>query len=86
MKARYRGVFPRRIIYDRALSTPTGAVRRRNVTETVTTIAVPLVAALLRAWLVDSVELFAGLLHLALVNFNTMAKLVMNISTKGPNE
>ena len=44
-----------------ALYTEMGAVRSRNVTETVTTIAVPLVADLTRAWLVDSVELLERL-------------------------
>ena len=59
-----------------AMYTAVWAVRIRNVTETVTTMAVPLVADLLRAWLVDSVEL---LLHLAVMNLNTIAKLIINI-------
>ena len=63
--------------------TAVGAVGIRNVTETVTTIAVPLVADLLRAWFVDSVEFC---LHLALMNFNPIAKFVININMKGPNE
>ena len=67
-----------------ASSTALGVVRIRKVTETEITIAVPLVADLLKAWFVDSVELLW--LHLALVNFNTMAKLIMNINANGPNE
>ena len=69
--------------YGSALYTAVGAVRIRKVTETVNTIAVPLVAALTKAWFVDSVEL---LLHLAVMNLKTMAKLVINIKMKGPNE
>ena len=67
-----------------AVCTAVGAVRSKNVTETVTTIAVPLVADLVRAWFVDSVELLW--LHLAPMNLNTIAKLVKNMNVKGANE
>ena len=62
-----------------------GAVRIVNVTETETTMAVPLVAALLKAWLVDWVELFLEL-HLAVMNLNMMAALVRNMIENGRNE
>ena len=55
--ALYSGKLPSLIKYDIAFGTAVGAVRIKNVTETVTTMVVPLVADLLRAWLVDSVEL-----------------------------
>ena len=63
--------------------TAVGVVRIKNVTETVTTMAVPLVAALTRAWFADSVKLLWA--HLAVMNLNTRAKLVMNIKMKGKN-
>ena len=66
-----------------AVDKAAGVVRIINVTETVTTIAVPLVATLTRDWLVDSVELG---LHFALMNLNTMEKLVMSIKRIGPKE
>ena len=84
IKARNRGLLKTVYHLYKALSTAVGAVRSRNVTETVTTIAVPLVADLLKARLVDSVELLW--LHLAVMNSSTIAKLVRNIRTKGPNE
>ena len=68
--------------FGHAMYTAVGAVRTRKVIETVIAIAVPLVADLVRAWLVDSVEL---LLHLVFMKLNTIAKLVMNIK-KGPNK
>ena len=61
-----------------------GDVSSKNVTETVTTIAVPLVADLARAWFVDSEELFLS--HLALMNLKTIAKLLISIIVNGPNE
>ena len=66
--------------------TVVGAVRRINVPETVTTMAVPLVADLTRAWFVDSVELVWLLLHFALMNLDTIAQFVIDINAKGPNE
>ena len=70
------------------LSLAVGTVSRRNTTEMETTMAVPLVAALLKAWLVDSVILFSVFLdlHLAFKNFTTMAILVRDIRMKGLNE
>ena len=65
------------------METAVGAVRTMNVMETVITIAVPLVADLLRAWFVDSVEL---ILHFALINLNALPELVINIKAKGKNE
>ena len=79
IKARYRAY-----VWLTTLFTAVGVVRIKNVTETVTTITVPLVATLATAWLVDYVELV--LLHFALININTRAKLVININTKGPKE
>ena len=61
MKALNSGCLKRGVHVGEALYTEMGAVRSRNVTETVTTIAVPLVADLTRAWLVDSVELLERL-------------------------
>ena len=63
-----------------------GAVRSRNVTETVTTMAVPLVADLLRAWSVDSAEFLPLLLHLTLINLSIIVKFVKKINRNGPYE
>ena len=85
MKTRYKGNrWASECNTYEAECTADGAVRSRNVTETVTTMAVPLVAALARAWLVDSVSFVP--LHLAFTNLNTIAKLVTNIRAKGANE
>ena len=65
----------------------TGAVSKMKVNETVTTMAVPLVAYLLRDWVVDSVLKFKSFfLHFAFMNFVIMAKLTNNITANVPNE
>ena len=65
----------------------TGAVSKMKVNETVTTMAVPLVAYLLRDWDVDSALQFKSFfLHFAFINFTIMAKLISNITANVPNE
>ena len=85
MKGIHSGKLLRFIIESRGLLMAVGVVRTKNITETETTMAVPLVAALLKAWLVDSVECDWLLveLHLARMNLKLIAKLVRNINVKG---
>ena len=73
IRARYKGM-----LWSPSKSfTPVGAVSSRNVTETVTTIVVTLVADFTRAWFVDSIEFLW--LHFALMNLNAMAKLIKTL-------
>ena len=72
MKVRYSGLFANWVSKDCVMFIAVGVVRIRNVKETVMTMAVPLVAALARARLADSVEL---LWHLAAHEFEHNCKI-----------
>ena len=65
--------------------TAVGPVRIINVIETVINMVVPFIAALLNAWLVDSIPLHFES-HFAINNLQIIALLVITIGVKGPNE